>query len=108
VNTNDKDHYIASLEDNNKRLRKDLRDKLVELQAQSHDEIKEQRELEPWRYAGWRIYSLEHGQWWKSNACGYTHNEGEAGAYTFDEALKICKEANVTTTQEVMVLERKQ
>jgi hypothetical protein len=41
------------------------------------------------------IWSLEHGQWWKSHKVGYTENIKEAGLYTFDEALQIVASANI-------------
>lgn len=40
------------------------------------------------------IYSLEHGQYWRANSCGYTSDRETAGRYTRDEAKAICKVAN--------------
>jgi hypothetical protein len=43
----------------------------------------------------WLIWSNEHSMWWKPNHRGYTAEPKEAGLYTFDEALAICKGANM-------------
>ena len=41
------------------------------------------------------IWSEEHRGWWKAGRCGYTENRGQAGRYSFDEALEIVKGANI-------------
>lgn len=40
------------------------------------------------------IWSHEHDGWWRPNHCGYTAKLSEAGQYSFEEALKICDQAN--------------
>lgn len=42
----------------------------------------------------WLIWSHEHSAWWKPAGRGYCTSVSEAGRYSFDEALKICAEAN--------------
>jgi len=42
----------------------------------------------------WLIWSHEHQAYWRANCCGYTTDKKEAGAYTFDEAVKIVFDAN--------------
>jgi hypothetical protein len=34
-----------------------------------------------------RIYSGEHGGWWREHGAGYTEHECDAGLYTFEDAL---------------------
>lgn len=41
------------------------------------------------------IWSNEHGGWWKPLSRGYTAEKKRAGLYTFDDALGICKGANI-------------
>jgi len=43
----------------------------------------------------WRIWSIEHGMWWKENRSGYTHEKDKAGKYNYKEALEIIEIANV-------------
>lgn len=42
----------------------------------------------------WLVWSIEHDRWWKPGAYGYTDNIKEAGLYTFEQALDICRKAN--------------
>lgn len=35
-----------------------------------------------------RIFSYEHGCYWRQNSAGYTYRLEAAGIYTFDEAFK--------------------
>lgn len=42
----------------------------------------------------WLIWSLEHKAWWAYNRVGYTPDREYAGCYTFEEACKICLDAN--------------
>lgn len=42
----------------------------------------------------WLIWSNEHNAWWRNNRCGYTSSYEQAGLYTFEEALRICRDAN--------------
>lgn len=42
----------------------------------------------------WHIWSNEHSAYWRQNSNGYTKNILEAGRYSEEEALKICKCAN--------------
>lgn len=41
------------------------------------------------------IWSIEHGAWWKPAHRGYTEKRKEAGMYSFEEACKIVKTANI-------------
>ncbi len=43
----------------------------------------------------WLIWSIEHSGWWKPNSNGYTKKREEAGLYTFEEAKRIVKSANI-------------
>lgn len=52
------------------------------------------------------IWSIEHGKWWCPLSRGYCIEKRNAGTYTFEEALKILKQANFTnrnTPNEAMV-----
>lgn len=54
----------------------------------------------------WYIWSLEHNGWWKPNHIGYTPHKSQAGTYTYEEALKIVKNANIgehDTPNEAMI-----
>jgi hypothetical protein len=42
----------------------------------------------------WLIWSNEHRAWWRANSCGYTQLAVDAGRYTMDEAVKICRAAD--------------
>lgn len=56
----------------------------------------------------WLVWSIEHGMWWLPNWRGYTENRAEAGRYTYEEALKIVKQANIgdyDTPNEAMILD---
>ncbi len=39
------------------------------------------------------VWSNEHQAWWKGGRFGYSRNISEAGAYTRDEAIDICRKA---------------
>lgn len=41
------------------------------------------------------IWSMEHNAWWMPNERGYTPSREEAGRYSFEEACKIVKAANI-------------
>lgn len=41
------------------------------------------------------IWSIEHDAWWKPASRGYTKKRSEAGQYTYEEAKKIVKNANI-------------
>lgn len=43
----------------------------------------------------WYIWSIEHSAWWRASHNGYTEDFAEAGLYTYEEALKIVKGANM-------------
>jgi hypothetical protein len=43
----------------------------------------------------WLIWSIEHQAWWKPLEKGYTHERERAGRYTFENACKIVKSANI-------------
>lgn len=40
------------------------------------------------------IWSWEHDAWWAPNSNGYVSDRGDAGEYSYEEALKICLNAN--------------
>lgn len=42
----------------------------------------------------YKIWSIEHGAWWKPNSKGYTPNLDEAGFYSYKEAKSIVDGAN--------------
>ncbi len=42
----------------------------------------------------WLIFSIEQNAWWGWNSNGYTSNYQEAGLYTYEEAIRIVKDAN--------------
>lgn len=55
------------------------------------------------------VWSNEHRSWWRPHSCGYTGVISAAGRYTYDEAKRICENANFALFQgrepnEVMVL----
>ena len=39
------------------------------------------------------IWSNEHHAWWRPGACGYAKGLQDAGRYTRDGALRICRDA---------------
>lgn len=41
------------------------------------------------------IWSIEHQAWWAPNYRGYDKERRNAGTYSFEEACKIVKSANV-------------
>lgn len=43
----------------------------------------------------YRIWSIEHGAWWKWSHMGYTKSKEEAGIYSESEALQIVRDANI-------------
>ena len=43
----------------------------------------------------WIIWSIEHTGWWGKNGNGYLAMRADAGRYTFDEACRIVKGANI-------------
>jgi hypothetical protein len=43
----------------------------------------------------WYIWSIEHSGWWKPKRLGYTQHISDAGTYSYEEALKIVKDANI-------------
>lgn len=43
----------------------------------------------------WLIWSIEHEAWWKPNENGYTPERISAGRYTFEDACRIVKNANI-------------
>ena len=42
----------------------------------------------------WLIWSVEHQGFWKSGSLGYTKYADEAGAYSYSDAVGVCKTAN--------------
>ena len=40
------------------------------------------------------VWSNEHNCWWRPGAQGYTNHIADAGRYSRDEAIKICRGAN--------------
>lgn len=41
------------------------------------------------------IWSNEHNAWWARNHNGYVESRNQAGRYSFEEAEKICLQANI-------------
>lgn len=44
---------------------------------------------------GWLIWSQEHRGWWKPGELGYTPDITHAGRYPLDQAVRICRAANI-------------
>lgn len=44
----------------------------------------------------YKIWSIQHGQWWKPKSLGYTDSFIEAGVYEEEEARSILKSANIS------------
>jgi hypothetical protein len=42
----------------------------------------------------WLVWSNEHKAWWGPDGIGYTKIRKDAGRYTRNEAIEICKRAN--------------
>lgn len=42
----------------------------------------------------WLIWSNEHSAWWRAGGHGYTVDVNEAGRFMFEQAAKICSNAN--------------
>ena len=42
----------------------------------------------------YRIWSVEHGLWWRANENGYTTLRSQAGLYDRATAIRICNDAN--------------
>lgn len=55
------------------------------------------RGLSEWSSRAWwnarkvRIWNGEHHLWWRSEGCGYTKDESEAGLYDFADAYERTK-----------------
>jgi len=50
------------------------------------------------------IWSHEHGAWWGPGGFGYTSNMDEAGRYSREEAIRICRKAIPGTAAELGAL----
>ncbi len=60
------------------------------------DEVHEFSEIRSLDKKGlWLIWSIEHEGWWKAGWNGYTKFRTEAGVYSYEEAYKIVKGANI-------------
>lgn len=42
----------------------------------------------------WLIWSHEHKAWWRADGWGYVRRSNRAGRFTYDEAFKMCQQAN--------------
>ena len=42
----------------------------------------------------YKIWSIEHNQWWGSDSCGYTGKLELTGIYEEKEAKEICRQVN--------------
>lgn len=40
----------------------------------------------------WLVWSNEHHAWWRPNSAGYTTFHEEAGRYTLEQAVVICRD----------------
>ncbi len=49
------------------------------------------------------IWSFEHGGWWGPARIGYYKNRADAGIYDREDAMAICKRANIITINEALV-----
>ncbi len=49
---------------------------------------------------GWKILSVERMKFWKKSGFGYEQKIKKAGDFSFEEALKIVREANVALHSE--------
>lgn len=49
------------------------------------------------------IWNVERNMWWKDHREGYTQIIFQAGGYSWDEAFKICKGANLFKVEDIMV-----
>ena len=54
------------------------------------------------------VWSNEHRGWWRAGRCGYTPGLAEAGRYSREAAIEICRDAipsstNVGTISEIPV-----
>lgn len=63
-----------------------------------------------------KIYSNEHGAWWRPNYCGYTNDITKAGIFDYEDALKHYprmsydkdnKDYFIDVTQEMIISEMK-
>lgn len=48
------------------------------------------------------ILSHEHSAWWGPGHCGHVHTIAEAGRYTHEEAMRICRGAMPETMAELL------
>ena len=46
----------------------------------------------------WMVWSIEQSAWWGPNSAGYTKDVRQAGLYTKEDALSICREARMGWT----------
>jgi len=51
------------------------------------------------------IWSNEHRGWWRTGGCGYAPGLRDAGHYTRDQALRICRDAIFTSMHVGMISE---
>lgn len=51
------------------------------------------------------IWSNEHRGWWRSGEHGYSRDLAEAGHYSRDRALQICRKATMTAAHIGMISE---
>ena len=42
---------------------------------------------------GYLVWSNEHGKWWRAQSMGYTRDVKDAGVYSREDAIKICRKA---------------
>lgn len=49
------------------------------------------------------IWSFEHRGWWRPGSMGYCNSRADAGIYDREDALAICKRANIITINEALV-----
>jgi hypothetical protein len=50
------------------------------------------------------ILSHEHASWWGPGHCGHVRTIAEAGRYTYEEAMRVCRSAISGTTAELRTL----
>lgn len=49
------------------------------------------------------IWSFEHRAWWRQGGNGYTPNIKEAGTFSFEKAVEICRDSHPDNPEEAMV-----
>jgi hypothetical protein len=70
----------------------DLRNEQIESGSFDISQKSEEIDIENTK---WIIWSIEHASWWGSGHTGYFEDRKMAGEYSYEEACKIVKGANI-------------